>query len=114
MVKYSPTIPLFEERFVNYGYNKVQYFEHLRQAGFQFYILNQAFAMDFPHPEQTIIVVDNSSSGFRKKYLGKMHATNDMKIVYNGLQMRLNEQYRSVENFPVCFRIQKAYYEEII
>ena len=43
-----------------------------------------------------------------------MHATNDMRIVYNGLQMRLNEQYRSVENFPVCFRIQKAYYEEII
>ena len=43
-----------------------------------------------------------------------MHATNDMKIVYNDLQMRLNEQYRSVDNFPVCFRIQKAYYEEII
>ena len=51
MVRYSRDIPLFHEEFVDYGYNKVQYFEHLRQAGFQFYILNQAFAMDFPHPE---------------------------------------------------------------
>lgn len=51
MVRYSPDIPLFHEEFVDYGYNKVQYFEHLRQAGFQFYILNHAFAMDFPHPE---------------------------------------------------------------
>ena len=51
MVKYSPQVPLFHDKFVNYGYNKVQYFEHLRQAGFQFYILNHAFAMDFPHPE---------------------------------------------------------------
>ena len=51
MVRYSRDIPLFHEEFVDYGYNKVQYFEHLRQAGFQFYILNHAFAMDFPHPE---------------------------------------------------------------
>ena len=51
MVRYSRDIPLFHEEFVDYGYNKVQYFEHLRQAGFQFYILNHAFAMDVPHPE---------------------------------------------------------------
>ena len=54
------------------------------------------------------------SSGFRKKYLGKMHIVNDMKNVYNDLQTRLNEQYRSVDNFPVCFRIQQSYYEELI
>lgn len=51
MVRLSPVLPLFDDRFVNYGYNKVEYVENLRQAGFSFFILNQAFAMDFPHPE---------------------------------------------------------------
>ena len=51
MVRLSPYLPLFDDRFVNYGYNKVEYVENLRQAGFSFFILNQAFAMDFPHPE---------------------------------------------------------------
>lgn len=51
MVRYTPDTPLFYPGFVNYGYNKVQYVEHLRQAGFTFYILNHAFATDFPHPE---------------------------------------------------------------
>ena len=59
-------------------------------------------------------MINNRSSGFRRKYLGKMHVTNDMKEVYNDLQMRLNEQYRSVTNFPVCFKRQEAYYEELI
>ena len=51
MVRLSPDLPLFDDRFVNYGYNKVEYVENLRQTGFSFFILNQAFAMDFPHPE---------------------------------------------------------------
>ena len=51
MVRLSPDLPLFDDRFVNYGYNKVEYVENLRQVGFSFFILNQAFAMDFPHPE---------------------------------------------------------------
>ena len=51
VLKYTPELPLFDERFVNYGYNKVEFFETLRQRGFQFYIFNHIFAMDFPHPE---------------------------------------------------------------
>ena len=51
MVKYTRSLPLFHEGFVNYGYNKVQYFENLRQMGYSFYIMNHVFAMDFPHPE---------------------------------------------------------------
>ena len=39
MLRLSPSLPLFDERFINYGYNKVEYF------------VNNAFAMDFPHPE---------------------------------------------------------------
>ena len=55
MLQYSPSTPLFDESFVNYGYNKVQLVEHLRQSGYTFYILNHAFAMDFPHPEYVLI-----------------------------------------------------------
>lgn len=33
MLKRSSTTPLFDERFVNYGYNKVQLVEHLRYQG---------------------------------------------------------------------------------
>ena len=33
MLKRSATTPLFDERFVNYGYNKVQLVEHLRYQG---------------------------------------------------------------------------------
>ena len=51
LIRYTPSTPLFHEEFVDYGYNKVQYFENLRQMGYDFFILNHAFAMDFPHPE---------------------------------------------------------------
>lgn len=51
MMKYTSKSPLFYPLFTNYGYNKVQYFEHIRQAGFSFYVLNHAFATDYPHPE---------------------------------------------------------------
>lgn len=51
MLRRLKSTPLFDERFVNYGYNKVQLFEHLRAANFRFYILLQAFGMDIPHAE---------------------------------------------------------------
>ena len=51
LVRYTSETPLFVEEFIDYGYNKVEYFENLRQGGYQFYILNHVFATDFPHPE---------------------------------------------------------------
>ena len=51
LLKRTPQTPLFDERFVDYGYNKVQLVEHLRAVGYHFYILTQAFAMDVPHEE---------------------------------------------------------------
>ena len=54
MVRYTPNTPLFVEEFIDYGFNKVQYFENLRQAGYSFFILNHAFATDYPHPEYVV------------------------------------------------------------
>lgn len=50
MVKKSPSLPPFDERFLNYGYNKVQWLEHLRYRGYAFSVLTHGFAVDVPHP----------------------------------------------------------------
>ena len=51
VLKYSPEMDLFDERFINYGCNKVQYVDLLRLKGFDFYLLTQTFAMDIVHHE---------------------------------------------------------------
>ena len=50
MVRKVSAMPRFDERFVNYGYNKVQWVAHLRYAGYRFYVLGTDFAMDVAHP----------------------------------------------------------------
>lgn len=93
--------PLFNKYFTNYGYNKVQHFEHLRAAGFQFYILNNVFAMDLPHPD----------SVYRKNYTqpgSMMYYV--MRRRYISFQNFLNKEYSKSETFPVCDAILKNYY----
>lgn len=51
ILKYTPSTPLFDERFVNYGFNKIQFVEHLRAANYHFFILNHAFMVDLSHAE---------------------------------------------------------------
>ena len=116
MVRLSPDLPLFDDRFVNYGYNKVEYVENLRQAGFSFFILNQAFAMDFPHPEWEWVMLLKSSTEFRTAYHNMIHSNsgNPMKDVYNDLQKKFNRDFQYRESFPVCFLRQLAYYEELL
>lgn len=50
LVKHTPSAPMFDARFSDYGYNKVSYVETLRMMNFKFYIFNQIFALDYPHP----------------------------------------------------------------
>lgn len=51
MMKLTQDTILYDSKFSNYGYNHVAYFENVRQAGYSFYILNNAFALDSPHAE---------------------------------------------------------------
>ena len=53
MVSFSNDTILFDERFINYGCNKVQYVDYLRHLGYQFYILGDEFAMDVLHPDSS-------------------------------------------------------------
>ena len=51
ILKYTPSTPMYDERFVNYGYNKLQLIEHLRSANYHFFLLNHAFMTDLAHEE---------------------------------------------------------------
>ena len=50
IVRTSTFLPYFDERFINYGYNKVQWVTNLRYIGFRFYVLGTDFAIDVAHP----------------------------------------------------------------
>lgn len=51
VVRKSDNLPFFDERFVNYAYNKVQWLEHLRYRGYEFSVFLHGFAVDVPHPQ---------------------------------------------------------------
>lgn len=55
MVKYTNETVLFDERFVNYGCNKVQYVDHIRFLGYSFYIPSTVFVTDIVHPPYIIV-----------------------------------------------------------
>ena len=49
MVPLSSSLPFFDEIFINYGFNKVQWIENLRYFGYEFYVANQVFLVDLRH-----------------------------------------------------------------
>ena len=51
MVKRSNILPKFDERFVNYGFNKITWLHHLIRRGYYFGVISRGFVMDLPHPE---------------------------------------------------------------
>ena len=75
-VKLTERTPHFDERFVNYGKNKVQWITHLRLLGYQFYVLSQSFAIDVPHPRSQI-AKDWFSEGEKTNWKTKMHVLVD-------------------------------------
>lgn len=85
-VKLTDRVPHFDERFVNYGKNKVQWITHLRLLGYQFYVLSQSFAIDVPHPryqkeksmmDRSQIAKDWFSEGEKTNWKTKMHVLID-------------------------------------
>ncbi|KAK8792030.1 hypothetical protein WA158_005407 [Blastocystis sp. Blastoise] len=50
MVKRTESLPPFDERFINYGKDKISWIEHLRYSGYIFAVMKDAFAIDIPHP----------------------------------------------------------------
>ena len=105
LLRYDADTPLFDERFVNYGYNKVQLFENLRALSYNFFIWNDIFAMDLPHPD----------SKFRKSYItGLKVRSSPMKEMYSVFQSELNEKYAMNKPSKVCRTLQRKYYSPVL
>lgn len=51
VVKRSRILPRFDTRFVDYGYNRQQWIQHLRYLNFDFKVFRDGFVIDVPHPQ---------------------------------------------------------------
>ncbi|OAO18018.1 STE family protein kinase [Blastocystis sp. ATCC 50177/Nand II] len=87
VLKRHEGIVLFDEAFINYGGNKVQYVNHIRALNPHFYVLNNAFAVDLPHP------YSNFSAAFRQ---------GQYKSLIPWFEMQLNTVYGNRTELPVC------------
>ena len=60
------------------------------------------------HEERVNLII---SSEFRKKYLENLHSKElPMRKVYADFQAMINEEYKDITRFPVCFRTEKTFY----
>ncbi|KAK8799725.1 hypothetical protein WA158_006273 [Blastocystis sp. Blastoise] len=75
VVRKHNRMPMFDERFMNYGYNKVQWLEHLRYIGYRFKVLTKAFAIDIPH----------AKSQFQASYVNEIYVKNNSNVTVNVL-----------------------------
>ncbi|KAK8809501.1 hypothetical protein WA158_000444 [Blastocystis sp. Blastoise] len=88
-LKKTPTMPYFDPRFINYGYNKVQWIETLRYSGYKFAVLSQSYAIDIPHPDSKYALnwrIQWSAGNVAMKdlynsYLTNLHSGDDHSVV---------------------------------
>ena len=95
MVRRTETLPMLNENFINYGFNKVEWIENLRYLGYEFYILSQSFAIDVPHELYDKAVDNDCRSTFAINYKQSFKDENpEMLKVYR----RFLEKMRKEEN----------------
>ena len=104
MLKYSKEMLLFDERCVDYGCNKVQYVDHLRLIGYEFYLLGRSFAMDLVHHECVSGLLLIFSSSYRKWYLSYARAAKEsvMRKVCNAYMGKAELMYPSSAKVGIC------------
>ncbi|KAK8803461.1 hypothetical protein WA158_001155 [Blastocystis sp. Blastoise] len=86
----TPSLPYFDSRFINYGFNKVQWIETLRYSGYKFAVLSQSYAIDIPHPDSHFAIDWRSQWSLGKvamkdlydEYIQKLRNTTDHSVVY--------------------------------
>ena len=92
MLKRTKNTPLFDPRFVNYGYNKMQLIEHLRYLGYKFLILTKSFAIDMPH----------RNSRFKARFLEENSTSTNMDHMYSVFRNELKAKYSGRPKLPIC------------
>ena len=112
MVRYTNSTILFDERFVDYGCNKVQYIDYLRNMGYRFYILTQAFAMDVAHHECIWVGGLIASSKLRRKYMGDIRTVEKplMQLACYEFMSKLDTLYEDVNKMGICYKNQRVIY----
>lgn len=106
LVKYTNQTALFDERFIDYGCNKVQYIDHLRFLGYQYYIVTSAFVTDIiHHPFLLYSIYMMYRSAFREKFNLKYSSTGrpDMTIICFRYLEKLASLYGNNKDvLPIC------------
>ena len=116
MMRYNEKTLLFDERFINYGCNKVQYVDHLRYKGYAFYIPGDVFSVDLVHKEWDWIRMVNDSSSFRNRFMNSYGGKNlpVMTLVcYYYLDAVQKEYSRSKHVLPLCHYVNSVTYKVI-
>ncbi|KAK8825130.1 hypothetical protein WA556_006418 [Blastocystis sp. ATCC 50177/Nand II] len=107
MVRRSAFLPLFDDRFINYGYNKVQWVETLRWLGFQFALVTQSFAVDVPHPPSEY------ARSWTKQWEKKDNANITMRRVYRKYLTELRNLTNDDSTVFVCYRYKNRFTKNI-
>ena len=50
VVKRTTSLPSFDTRFADYGYNRQEWIQHLRYSGYEFKVLQDGFCVEIQHP----------------------------------------------------------------
>ena len=109
MVRRTAFLPLFDERFINYGFNKVQWIENLRYFGYEFSVLSQAYAVDIPHSLSFLWGKITCRSGYAKEYNKGFKIRNvEMLNLYRRFLYELRRNYSDDSRQLLCLR--KSYY----
>lgn len=103
-LRYYPDMLLFDERFVNYGCNKVQFVDQLRLMGYDFYLLTRSFAMDLVHHESFCGMAFTISSSFRKSYLlyARAGLAGKMRKLCNVYMAKTEQVYVNKSHVGIC------------
>ena len=100
LLKRSPSTPVFDERFVDYGYNKIQLVEHLRHVGYDFLVLMTSYGMDMP----------DRSSKLRSSFLKRVNDTDSMSSLFMQFRQELAENFTAHPSITLC---EKAKYNNV-
>lgn len=122
LVRHSRAVPVFDERFVGWSFNRVQQVEHLRLLGFEFRILAQAYgelvpregvesvaneSLESVEDEALKLVRDEASVG------RKQDQEERMKSLFKTWYSEVKDQ-RRVERVRVCSEEERRKRETVI
>lgn len=122
LVRHSRAVPVFDERFVGWSFNRAQQVEHLRLLGFEFRILAQAYgelvpregvesvaneSLESVEDEALKLAPDETSAG------RKQNQEERMKSLFKTWYSEVKDQ-RRVERVRVCSEEERRKRETVI